>query len=192
MASGDTSTCSSNCVAFAASCASVVVASLQAPKVTSARNSLPVSFDVRWTKPVRRAAASMASDAKKSVNMETALCVPVVMGVSLVWGKDATGNPSYHRGETSTARDNLRGYRFMRMRIRGATRPPLHRTPDEGTMVTYGTRGHEVEVVASHHQDLMRREGQPPGSALVGLRAGLVDAAHLARDEAIPGDVIAA
>src|SRR5215475_8967623 len=115
MASGDTSTCSSNCVAFAANCANVVVASLQAPKVTRARNSLPVSFDVRLTKPVRRAAASMSSDAKKSVNMETALRVSVVMGVSLVWCEDAKGHPSSHLGETSTAHGNSIGYRFMCM-----------------------------------------------------------------------------
>src|SRR2546425_10799441 len=115
MASGDTSTCSSNCVTFAANCANVVVASLQAPKVTRARNSLPVSFDARLTKPVRRAAASMSSDAKKSVNMETALRVHMVMGVSLVWCEDAKGTPSYHRGETSTAHGNSIGYRFMRM-----------------------------------------------------------------------------
>src|SRR5437899_2699380 len=119
MASGDTSTCSSNCVTFAANCANVVVASLQAPKVTRARNSLPVSFDARLTKPVRRAAASMSSDAKKSVNMETALRVHVVMRVSLVWCEDAKGTPSYHRGETSTAHGNSIGYRFMRMPRRG-------------------------------------------------------------------------
>src|SRR5215831_6693599 len=96
MASGDTATCSSNCVTFAANCANVVVASLQAPKVTRARNSLPVSFDVRLTKPVRRAAASIASDAKKSVNMETALRVPVVMGVSLVGCQDATPRGDFY------------------------------------------------------------------------------------------------
>src|SRR5687768_11021229 len=96
-----------------------MVASLQAPKVTRARNSLPVSFDVRLTKPVRRAAASIASDAKKSVNMETALRVQVVMGVSLVWCQDAKGNPSYHLGETSTAYGNSIGYRFRRMPVSG-------------------------------------------------------------------------
>src|SRR5512145_686054 len=120
MASGDTSTCSSKCVTFAANCANVVVASFQAPKVTRARNSLPVSFDVRLTKPVRRAAASIASDAKKSVNMETALRVQVVLGVSLVWCQDAKGNPSYHLGETSPAYDNSIGYRFRRMPSAGA------------------------------------------------------------------------
>src|SRR5712691_4755681 len=115
MASGDTSTCSSNCVTFAANCANVVVASLQDPKVTRARNSLPLSFDARLTKPVRRAAASMSSEEKKSVNMDNALRVQVVMGVSLVWGEDAKGHPSSHLGETSTFHGNSIGYRFMRM-----------------------------------------------------------------------------
>src|SRR5215470_13332211 len=119
MASGDTSTCSSNCVTFAANCANVVVASLQAPKVTRARNSLPLSFDTRLTKPVRRAVASISSEEKKSVNMETALRVHVVMGVSLVWCEDATGNPSYHLGETSPTHGNSIGYRFMRMPCTG-------------------------------------------------------------------------
>src|SRR5262245_32014392 len=41
-------------------------------------------------------------------------------------------------------------------RIRGTAWPPLCRTPDEGTTVAYGTRGHEVEIVAGHHQDLVR------------------------------------
>src|SRR5215470_11271739 len=134
MASGDTSTCSSNCVTCAAHCASVVVASLQAPKVTRARNSLPVSFDTRLTKPVRRAAASISSEEKKSVNMETALRVHGVMGVSLVWCEDAKGNPSYHRGETSPFHDNSTGYRFMCMPHKGGITPEAARgrvmTPD--------------------------------------------------------------
>jgi hypothetical protein len=109
MASGDTFPCSSKCVTFAAHCAHVVVASLQAPKVTRASNSVPVRFDGRVTKPVRRAAAARASDAKKSVHMETALRVPVVMGVSLGWCQDAQGNPSSHLGETSAAYGNAIG-----------------------------------------------------------------------------------
>src|SRR2546428_11164968 len=72
MASGDTSTCSTTCVTFAANCANVVWASLQEPKVTRARKSLPVIFDARLTKPVRRAVASMSSEEKKSVNMANA------------------------------------------------------------------------------------------------------------------------
>src|SRR5712691_677516 len=60
--------CSSNWVTFAASCAKVVLASLQAPKVTKARKILPVIFDARFTKPVRRAAASICSAAKNSVS----------------------------------------------------------------------------------------------------------------------------
>src|SRR4029453_4322431 len=76
MASGDTSTCSSNCVTFAANCANVVVASLQDPKVTRARNSLPLSFDTRLTKPVRRAVASISSEEKKASIMGSAtLCL---------------------------------------------------------------------------------------------------------------------
>src|SRR6476620_3207954 len=119
IASGDISTCSSKCVTFAANCANVVVASLQAPKVTRARNSLPVSFDTRLTKPVRRAAASISSEEKKSVNMDTALRVHGVMGGSLVWCEDAKGNPAYHLGETSPFHDNSTGYRFMCMPQQG-------------------------------------------------------------------------
>src|SRR5574342_775216 len=119
MASGATSPCSSKGVAFAAHGANGVGASLQAPQVTRARNSVPVSVDARLTKPVRRAAASMSSDAKQAVHMELALCVHVVMGVSLVWCEDAKGNPSYHLGETSTVHGNAIGERFMRMPLRG-------------------------------------------------------------------------
>src|SRR5919201_2239658 len=102
MASGDTARCSSNCVTFAANCASVVLASFQTPKVTKARKILPVIFAARLTKPVRRAVASMSSEAKKSVNMATALRVHAVMEVSLGGCEDETGTPSYHHGETST------------------------------------------------------------------------------------------
>src|SRR5919205_3406489 len=118
MASGETSTCGHNWVTLAANWANVVLASLQAPNVTRARKSLPVTFDVRLTKPVRRAAASISSEEKKSVNMDTALRVHVVMGVSLVWCEDATDNPSYHLGETSIFHGNSIGYRFMRMPFR--------------------------------------------------------------------------
>ena len=52
---------------------------------------------------------------KKSVNMDTALRVHGVMGVSLVWCEDAKGNPSYHLGETSPFHNNSTGYRFMCM-----------------------------------------------------------------------------
>src|SRR4029450_2437362 len=134
MASGDTSTCSSNCVTFAANCANVVVASLQDPKVTRARNSLPVSVDTRLTKPVRRAAASISSEEKKSVNMDTALRVQVGMGVSLVWGEDAKGDPSYHLGETSPFHRNSMGYRFRRMGAAGAR--PLARQGLPGSRQT--------------------------------------------------------
>src|SRR4029453_6362809 len=115
MGSGAPSPCPSKCVTFAANCANVVVASLQAPKVTRARNSLPVSFAARLTKPVRRAVASMSSEEKKSVNMANALCVQVVMGVSLGWCEDVRGNPSLQLGETFTFHCNSTGYRFMRM-----------------------------------------------------------------------------
>src|SRR5438034_9059124 len=99
MASGDTSTCSTTCVTFAANCANVVWASLQEPKVTRARKSLPVIFDARLTKPVRRAVASMSSEEKKSVNMPKALCVHGVMEVSLARCYDEKGNASGHRVE---------------------------------------------------------------------------------------------
>jgi hypothetical protein len=46
------------------------------------------------TKPVRRAVASMSSEAKKSVNIDTALRVDAVMEVSLVWCEDEKGTPS--------------------------------------------------------------------------------------------------
>src|SRR5919197_6436132 len=137
MASGETSTCGHNWVTFAANCANVVLASLQAPNVTRARKSLPVIFDVRLTKPVRRAAASISSEEKKSVNMETALRVHVVMGVSLVWCEDATGNPSYHLGETSPTHGNSIGYRFMRMPVLGS---PTHLADDYEAGVHAHTR----------------------------------------------------
>jgi hypothetical protein len=82
---GETSTGWHNWVACAANCANAVLASLQAPKVTRARKSLPVIFEVRWTMPVRRAVASLSSAAKKSVNMVTALRVQAGIEVSLVW-----------------------------------------------------------------------------------------------------------
>jgi hypothetical protein len=105
------------------------VASRQAPHGTRASNRLPVSVDARWTKPVRRAAASMSSDAKKSVHLETALRVHVVMGVSLVWCEAAKGHPSSHLGETSTAHGNSIGYRFMRVPPPGGAKrcPPWRR-----------------------------------------------------------------
>src|SRR4029434_8509522 len=53
--------------------------------------------------------------------METALRVHVVMGVSLVWCEDATGNPSYHLGGTSPTYANSIGYRFMRMTSKART-----------------------------------------------------------------------
>ena len=49
------STSVGNCAALAANCPNEVVRVLHAPKVTNARNTLPVSFDARRTKPVRRA-----------------------------------------------------------------------------------------------------------------------------------------
>ena len=53
----------------AASGAQVVLASLQAPKVTKARKIVPLIFDARFTKPVRRAAASICAAAKHSVSI---------------------------------------------------------------------------------------------------------------------------
>src|SRR5712692_3113365 len=84
MASGDTSSWSTQEVTFAANCARVVFASLQPPKVTRTRKILPVIFDVRCTKPVRRAVVSMTSEEKNSVNMPRALGVYSVMAVSCV------------------------------------------------------------------------------------------------------------
>src|SRR5215468_6644376 len=102
MASGAPSTGSSHGVTCAAHGANVVVASLQAPQVTRARNRVPVRCDACLTQPGRRAAASMASEEKQSVNLDNALGVHGVMGVSLGWWKEARGKPSSHLGETST------------------------------------------------------------------------------------------
>ena len=71
--------------------------------------------------------ASLSSEEKKSVHMETALRVHVVMGVALGWCEDATGHPSYHLGETSPTHGHAIGYRFMRM-----TPPQGHHPAQEG------------------------------------------------------------
>ena len=115
MASGATAPCSSHGGTCAAHGANVVVASRQAPQGTRASNRVPVSCAARLTKPGRRAAASMSSEAKQAVNRDNARCGPVVMGVSLGWCEEARGNPSSHLGETSTFHGNSIGYRFMRM-----------------------------------------------------------------------------
>ena len=60
-----------------------------APLYRSSHSALSARW--RWQNSV---CFSYTPDAKKSVNMETALRVHVVMGVSLVWYEDAKGNPS--------------------------------------------------------------------------------------------------
>jgi hypothetical protein len=117
MASGETSTGWHHWMAFAANGANVVFASRQAPKVTRARKRLPVIFDMRWTKPVRRAVASLSSAAKKSVTMVTALRVHAGIEGSFEWCWDESGNPAYRRRETSLALDHGSGdlLRFVPM-----------------------------------------------------------------------------
>src|SRR5215475_10818818 len=112
MAAGETSTCSSTWVTFAAHGANVVWASLQEPTVTRARKRVPGIFDVRLTKPGRRAVASRSSAVQKSVNMAIALRVHAVMEVSLSRCEDEHGNPSEHRGGTSPCLSNSISYRF--------------------------------------------------------------------------------
>jgi len=119
MAAEAPATGSSHGVPCAAHGGHVGVGSLPAPQVTRASNRLPVRFDVRVPKPGRRAVASIASDAKKSVTMETARRVQVGLGVSLGWYQDAKGHPPYHLGETASAYGNSIGSRFRRMPGRG-------------------------------------------------------------------------
>src|SRR5262249_42222709 len=82
--------------------------------------------------------------------------------------------------------------RWIRHRIGWTTGTPLSGTPHEGTAIAHGACGHEVEVVAGDHQNFTGLKGEPCGSDLVRCRKGLIDADHLTRDDAVPGDVILA
>src|SRR5262249_19158951 len=110
MASGDTSRGLGNCAPFAASWAKEVLVVLQAPNVTKARKTLPVILDARWTKPVRRALASMWSAEKNSVSLVSALGSGSAIAVSFLPWSDSNPKPSYHGEETVTSRENPIGY----------------------------------------------------------------------------------
>ena len=50
----------------------------------------------------------------------------------------------------------------------------------------------EVEIVARHHQDLARLDGEKCGGAPINIGVQLVDAQHLAADDGVPIDAVAA
>src|SRR5215510_4582860 len=90
-----------------------------------ARKSLPVIFDVRWTKPVRRAVASICSPAKNSVSIASALDGCSAMAVSFLQCEDKHPMPSYHWRETAVVLIDSMGYTlsFMRMPPQGIGTP---------------------------------------------------------------------
>src|SRR5882724_2833062 len=105
-ASGVTSTGCSTCAALAASWAKDVLGRLHRPKVTKARNSLPVIFEARWTNLLRRALASICSGDKNSVNFATVLIHGSAIAVSSPSLVDDNPMPPYHEDETATSPTN--------------------------------------------------------------------------------------
>src|SRR5712692_6016297 len=133
----------SNCAALAANWAKEVLGALHCPKVTNARNTLPVILEARWTNPVRRAQASIWAVAKNSVTFSTTPSHGSAIAVSFASLVDDNPMPSYHGGETAPSPTNSRAYlfSFMRMGINpaldqgDATRPlgtPVQGSPPKG------------------------------------------------------------
>src|SRR5713101_7354539 len=116
----------SNCAALAANWAKEVLGALHCPKVTNARNTLPVILEARWTNPVRRAQASIWAVAKNSVTFSTTPSHGSAIAVSFASLVDDNPMPSYHGGETAPSPTNSRAYlfSFMRMGTPGARSPP--------------------------------------------------------------------
>src|SRR5712692_9116604 len=110
----------SNCAALAANWAKEVLGALHCPKVTNARNTLPVILEARWTNPVRRAQASIWAVAKNSVTFSTTPSHGSAIAVSFASLVDDNPMPSYHGGETAPSPTNSRAYLFSFMRM------PLH------------------------------------------------------------------
>src|SRR5215813_6204524 len=82
-----------------------------------ARKSLPVIFDVRWTKPVRRAVASICSPAQNSVSIASTLDGCSAMAVSFLQCEDKHPMPSYHWRETAVILIYSIGCPFSLMRM---------------------------------------------------------------------------
>src|SRR5262249_12488609 len=96
--------------------------------------------------------ASISSEDKQSVHMETALRVHGGMGVSLVWCEDVTSNPSYHLGEPSPFHDNSTGYRFMCM-------------PPPGAPAEAGTRTNPLGLPGGRAAPATPSDSHPPRTA---------------------------
>src|SRR5713226_6827787 len=116
----------SNCAALAANWANEVLGALHCPKVTNARNTLPVILEARWTNPVHRAQASIWAVAKNSVTFSTTPSHGSAIAVSFASLVDDNPMPSYHGGETAPSPTNSRAYlfSFMRMGTVGGRRVP--------------------------------------------------------------------
>jgi hypothetical protein len=93
-----------------------------------ARKSLPVIFDVRWTKPVRRAVASICSPAKNSVSIASALDGCSALAVSFLQCEDQHPMPSYPWRETAVVLIYSMGYPFSVMSMPDVGRVSLMRS----------------------------------------------------------------
>ena len=69
---------------------------------------------------------------------------------------------------------------------------PLVGSAHEGGAIADAASRIEVEIVARHHQDFVRLDGQKRGGAPIGIGERLVDAQHLAGDHGVPIDAVAA
>ena len=79
----------------------------------------------------------------------------------------------------------------VRNRVRRPSRPPFGRAVDESCPIALAAGGIEIEIVACDHQDVAWCGLEELCGAPVGLRLGLVDAEHLARDYRVPIDRVA-
>ena len=76
--------------------------------------------------------------------------------------------------------------------IRRAGRSPLVGATHEGGAIA-DTPGHiKVEIVARHHLDFVRLDGQKRGGAPIRVGVRLVNAQQLARDRRVPIDAVTA
>src|SRR5713226_10700588 len=125
----------SNCAALAANWANEVLGALHCPKVTNARNTLPVILEARWTNPVRRAQASIWAVAKNSVTFSTTPSHGSAIAVSFASLVDDNPMPSYHGGETAPSPTNSRAYLFSFMRMAFKAARTFNRWRPDGALI---------------------------------------------------------